>query len=194
MKCVIIKLLLMHIWGSHMTIKNVKNSGRFNVGITSVLHRCAAGAGVSFCLLSGAAQAGTWEDFQSRCLDPYENLEPAVFDDLTRIELADPQVEVSRYGGHFTLEEGAVLASDPAPLGDGERLCAVYGQASGPEAEAWIAEQLDKEFYELEERNADGSFVALTNLWIEPKLSVTFRYDQEGKYVLFQIVETLLES
>jgi hypothetical protein len=175
-------------------INGVQNQRRYRDGIASVLRRCPAYAPVLICLLGGAAQAGTWEDFQSRCLDPYENLEPAVFDDLTALEIAEPRIEISRYGGHFTLENGAVLTSDPAPLGEGERLCAVSGPINGEDAQAWVTEQLAKKYYEIAERSADGSYVTLTNLWIEPKLSVTFQYELGGKHALFQITEALLES
>lgn len=167
---------------------------RYRVGNTSVLRRCAALGPFLVCLLAGGAQAGAWEEFQARCLDPYENLEPAVFDDLTKIDVPEPRIEVSRYGAHFALEDGAVLASDPAPLGNGERLCAVHGVAKPSGAKAWMAEQLAQKFYELEERSDAGSFALLSNLWIEPKLNVSVQFEQSGDYVVYQIVETDLES
>lgn len=174
--------------------KSVQILDRYRVGNTSVLRRCAALGPFLACLLAGGAQAGAWEEFQARCLDPYENLEPAVFDDLTRVGLVGPSVEVSLHGAHFALEGGGFLASDPAPLGEGERLCAVDGSPQPSVAEAWIAEQVAQKFYELKERSDDGSFVAISNLWIEPKLNVSVRYVQEGDYVVYLIVETDLES
>lgn len=167
---------------------------RYRVSNTSVLRRCAALGPFLVCLLAGSANAGAWEEFQARCLDPYENLEPAVFDDLEKIDLSEPRVPVSRYGAHFALMDGAVLASDPAPLGIGERLCAVHGMATPSGAKAWIVDQLAQEFYEIEDGSADGSFALLSNLWIEPKLNVSVEFEQGGDYVVYQIVETDLES
>jgi hypothetical protein len=139
--------------------KTAQNMDRYRVGNTSVLRRCAALGPFLVCLLAGGAQAGAWEEFQARCLDPYENLEPAVFDDLTKIDVPEPRIEVSRYG-----------------------------------AKAWMAEQLAQKFYELEERSDAGSFALLSNLWIEPKLNVSVQFEQSGDYVVYQIVETDLES
>jgi hypothetical protein len=174
--------------------KSAQILDRYRVGNTSVLRRWAALGPFLVCLLAGSVQAGAWEEFQARCLDPYENLEPAVFDDLKKVNLSDPRVPVSRYGAHFALSDGAILASDPAPLQVGERLCAVHGLADPSGAKAWIADQLAREFYEIEERSADGSFALLSNLWIEPKLNVSVAFEQGGEYVIYQIVETDLES
>ena len=103
-------------------------------------------------------------------------------------------MNVSLLGSHFALEDGAVLTSDPAPLMSGERLCAVYGRAQSDDAQVWITKKLAEKSYELEGRTEDGSFIALTNLWIEPKLNVFVEFEQGGAYVVYQIVETDLES
>ena len=167
---------------------------RFCVGITSVLRRCAAVALVMLCLPANVAEAGAWKEFQARCLDPYENLEPAVFDDLKRVGLRHSDVSISKYGGHFAVKTG-VISSDPAPLGEGERLCAYQGQLTEQDgAQDWIAKQLSENLYELETRAEDGSFIVLSNLWIEPKLSVTVQYLRDQNRVVYQIVETDLES
>jgi hypothetical protein len=174
--------------------KTAQNMDRYRVGNPSVLRRCAALGPFLACLLAGGAQAGAWEEFQARCLSPYENLAPAVFDDLEKVVPSEPRVAVSRFGAYFALTDGAVLASDPAPLGTGVRLCAVHGMAHPPGAKAWAAKQLAQKLYELEEHNDDGSFALLSNLWIEPKLNVSVAFKQGGDYVVYQIVETDLES
>jgi len=174
--------------------KTVQIQDRYRVGNASVLSRCAALGPFLACLLAGSVHAGAWEEFEARCLDPYENLAQAVFDDLTPVEVLKPHVNVSLHGGHFALEDGAVLTSDPTPLMSGERLCAVYGRAQSDDAQVWITKKLAEKSYELEGRTEDGSFIALTNLWIEPKLNVSVEFEQGGAYVVYQIVETDLES
>jgi hypothetical protein len=169
---------------------------RYNVGNTSVLRRCAALGPFLVCLLAGGAQAGAWEEFQARCLDPYENLEPAVFDDLTKIDVPEPRIEVSRYGAHFALEDGAVLFSDPAPVSDGERLCGAYGSDRETElSDRWIEAQLAERNYEVTLETYAGRHTELqSTLWIEPRLTVSILRDLDAGLVTYQILETDLES
>jgi hypothetical protein len=134
-----------------------------------------------FMLMPMAAQAGAWEEFQTRCLTPYEAMFPPILDGLERIEAnADTPTYLLPGGGKLVInlvpDEGfsSCCLNDPS------------GQ-SGQAFDQWIAEAVSTQSYVEMGENLWHSYQ-----WIEPVLAVSKRH--YGGAVILQVLETELES
>jgi hypothetical protein len=132
-------------------------------------------------LLPGAAHAGAWADFETRCLSALEHQVPPVVAGLGQ---GARDGDVTRYA----LTGGRVLHVEASPA-DGMQACAVRDPAGAavPGFDAWIAAAV-----------AGGRYVPAgpatwhSHLWIEPVLEVQKRI--ENGVVTLRIVETRLEA
>ena len=134
-----------------------------------------------FMLIPGAVQAGAWEEFQARCLTPYEAMFPPIFDGLE-------EVAADADSSTYLLPGGAKLVIDLVP--DGGFSACYLRDPSGQSEQAfdqWINEAVSTQSYVEMGENLWYSYQ-----WIEPVLAVSKR--REGDAVILQILETDLES
>ncbi len=132
-------------------------------------------------LMPMAAQAGAWEEFQARCLTPYESMFPPIFDGLEEIG-ADADSST------YLLPGGARMVINLVP--DGGFSACYVNDPSGQSEQAfdqWIDEAVTTRRYVQMDANIWHSFE-----WIEPVLAVSKRH--ENGAVILQIMETDLES
>ena len=159
-----------------------------------VVTLCVAG------LAAGGAVAGAWEEFQSRCLTPMENVRAPVVSDLPQpgpVTLGDlvwmPELEGRQYdlpGG------GTVMIVTDEPL-----TCIVLQTAPTAEdafeaAERWAQARRDDRRYEdlaaieMGKRN----FNMGSTDWREPRLDIFGEARDEGRTAVFYVMETDLEA
>ena len=128
-----------------------------------------------------AAQAGGWDAFQTRCVDPFENLS------LPIIEGLKPAASHDNEPGYW-LNSRDKLVLELAP-DNGEMACRLEDQTGEASAafDAWIAERVKTRRYEEIEAGHWQSYE-----WIEPVVTVQ-KWD-EGRTVVLRILVTDLES
>lgn len=127
------------------------------------------------------ARAGAWEEFQARCLTPYEAMFPPILDGLERIE-ADVDTPT------YLLPGGAKLVINLVP-DEGFSSCYLSDPSGRSERafDQWIKEAVSTQSYVEMGGNLWHSYQ-----WIEPVLAVSKR--REGDTVILQVLETDLES
>lgn len=132
-------------------------------------------------LMPMAAQAGAWEEFQARCLMPYESMFPPIFDGLE--ELGS---DVDR--PTYLLPDGGRMVINLVPEG-GFSACSVMDPSGKSEQafDRWITQAVDAGRYEKTGENLWYSYQ-----WIEPVVAVSKRH--EGDAVILQILETDLDA
>jgi len=141
----------------------------------------ALGAVALALMLPAAAQAGTWADFEARCLSALQDFAPPVVDGLGPGK-QDGDVTRHALGGDRELRV------ETAPE-DGRRACAVHDPAGAavPGFDAWIAGAV-----------AAGRYVPVaegrwrSNRWSEPVLEV--QKTRAGGAITLRILETNLEA
>jgi hypothetical protein len=134
-----------------------------------------------FSMLPLAAQAGGWEEFQARCLDPYENMFLPIVDGLEPVASRDHEPG-------YRLSDLETLVLELAP-DDAYSACRLDDQSglSAARFDAWIAAGVASGRYEKVGENIWNS-----NQWIEPRIAV--QKLEQGTTVVLRIVETELES
>jgi len=134
-----------------------------------------------FMLMPMAAQAGAWEEFQARCLTPYESMFPPIYSGLE-------QVEADENTNTYLLPGGARLVIDLLP-DEGFSACYVLDPSGQSEQafDQWISEAVGTQRYEKM-----GTDLWYSYQWIEPVLAVSKRH--EGNAVILQILETDLDA
>ncbi|MDG1472799.1 MAG: hypothetical protein P8Q26_14740 [Ascidiaceihabitans sp.] len=158
-------------------------------------------------MLPAAVMADAWDEFEARCLLPFEHFAPVVADDLERLTSVRAAVFLSPNAIQFTLPDNMILYSDPAPIqkiggvflpeGEVERLCGVQGTRRDVDQglKAWIEQQREGANYETVLQSYSGGFTMLVSAeWIEPRLVLTVKRDQDTGRVDYSIMETDLES
>ncbi len=132
-------------------------------------------------ILPMAAQAGGWEEFQARCLDPYENLFPPIVAGLDSVGTS-----VNEPG--YRLSEREVLVIELTPE-DAASACRLDDQTGQSEAafDQWITAAVAAGRYEKVSDDTWNSYE-----WIEPRIAVQKR--QQGHSVTLRVMETDLES
>lgn len=178
-----------------MTDAGLSVMGWYRVSKTSVLvRRCAVSFSFLIALgLQSGARADAWHTFQSRCLDAFEAFSPAPVSDLPQITQAAPSPGFSDAAVAFgPTQSGDVIVLDPAPLLEGDRLCAVSGHIQDRhEIAGWVAKQVLTDRYEMAREGA--ATVLLSLEWIEPRLQVTLVL--EGVHAgTYSVLETYLEG
>ena len=149
-------------------------------------------------LSTTAVQAGAWQEFQTRCLLPMENvLAPNMTgydlrDDLKQIEYGDnPAVSHVTFYASRGDEALVFVSSDPA-------VC-VYNSwktdATGEVGYAldWLEEAKASGRYNEVGPTIPGIAIIESHLWREPRLTVWVQTD-DGPHVQFVVEETDLES
>jgi hypothetical protein len=127
------------------------------------------------------AQAGAWEEFQARCLTPYESMFPPITEGLQELG-ADADRPT------YLLPEGGRLVIDLVPDG-GFSACYVVDPSGQAEQafDRWIKQAVAAGRYEKMGENLWYSYQ-----WIEPVVALSKRH--EGDAVILQILETDLDS
>ena len=138
-------------------------------------------------VLPVSATAGTWAEFVSHCLDPYEVFAVPVVG-FPQMELADRPETFSEdavfYGPSGT---GSIMVTDPLPP-EGARACAMMGAAADADDFGdWRKAQIEAGRY-LQERSG----ALLSTDWIEPKIRL--HSEIADSIAVYRIVETYLES
>lgn len=153
-------------------------------GVCQVYGKCIPGA-VAATMIGATAQAGAWDEFEARCLVPFENHFPVIVDGLKpkASKDAEPSFWINRNSGtvaHLTIE----LAPS-----DGELACRLQSDvtADADAFEIWVTEAVSTFRYV---QTASGSWAS--NEWIEPQLAVSVQWD--GDAVILRVLETDLES
>lgn len=137
------------------------------------------------------ASANAWDEFEARCLLPYENLQPAVLDALPNTVEA------------FTVDDedfAGVVYQNTAPpwfllsVGKdavGQKICVMATESDdGTKAFDWRDTQLEAGRYVLTPK--DKIDWLASNEWIEPKVFVAII--QYGNMKSYTVMETNLES
>ncbi len=141
--------------------------------------------------MTNGAQAGAWEEFQDRCLTPFENGFPSQVVNLSPVALPGLQQGETAFSG---LQSGAILILEAEPE-DGFAACRIF-QPEGPavaQFEAWADAQLANARYVSDPDMPSENGIALkSNLWIEPVIAVQMRRTRGG--VEMRALETELES
>ena len=131
-------------------------------------------------LCAGMAQAGAWDEFQARCLTPYEDFQPAIISGLPLV----------RDG--YALPDGAVLVLETLP-GDGTRACRVdHRDAERSGFISWVATVQATERYRLADEENAQRVVLYSDQWIEPQLHVFSEW--ESGHGSYRVLETELEA
>lgn len=128
-----------------------------------------------------AAQAGGWEEFQARCLDPYENLFPPIVAGLEAVGTS-----VNEPGYRLSPREVLVVELTPDDATSACRLDDQTGQSAAA-FDKWIATAVTAGRYEKVSDDTWNSFE-----WIDPRIAVQKR--QQGGAVMLRVMETDLES
>ena len=130
-------------------------------------------------MLPAAVMAGAWDEFEARCLLPFENLFPVIVDGLDR------QISISELAV-FDLTVGEKLVIELVPQ-DGELACGVHG-ADQSDAQAL------RNRMTAGNRNyvPQGADVWASDEWIEPQLRVSVERDADD--FILRVIETDLES
>jgi hypothetical protein len=132
-------------------------------------------------ILPLTAQAGGWEEFQARCLDPYENLFPPIVDGLEPVSSSENEPA-------YRLSDREVLVIELTPE-DAASACRLDDQTGQSAAafDEWISSAVAAGRYEKVGPDTWNSFE-----WIEPRVAVQKR--QQGGSVTLRVMETELES
>jgi hypothetical protein len=157
-----------------------------------------------YVLNASVAQAGAWEEFETRCLTPMENVELfdleglSVRQDLMEIEFGSPpdtqgfEIFIYTYGqDEFQDDDFMLMVSQKTGY------CMLGSAASNEKADlvaasTWANASLKAGRY-VDQGPLLENFVYLeSNLWREPRLWVTLQVDGSG--VQFIVQETNLES
>jgi hypothetical protein len=190
-----------------MTDLNGKDQRLYHVGITSVLRRYFLCAWFALCVAvlsvistQAFGQTGAWDEFESRCIVPFENFEAPV---LTGLK--DKPVTISHRirvsGGQdvqaFTVSEKRELVFDPKPDADVARACSLrikapYTRSDSEGLRVWKKNQTRLGRYVRLENSPNETYETVD--WIEPRLRVTISESSHGEYRTFTIWETTLES
>jgi len=175
----------MRIWAWRMTKRVMHN--------LCTLHAQTMRMVCAVFLMAGVAQAGAWEEFETRCLGPMEN-----------VALAHPadhkqHKSFKNDGGTYTTYriDGATLAVSDGRM-DQAQWCLV--QVRGAEAPvfmdaglAWSALAQKSGRYEKIEDRVMG-FVLRSTEWREPKIDVSMTMAMKGGQFTLRVLETDLES
>ena len=162
-------------------------------------------------MLPLAVQADAWDEFEARCLMPFEHFTPAVVDDLRPLPDQTSTGALSDYAIQFGLPDDAVLSVDSAPVrklselfypsGRVERLCSVRGNDHDLSMrDAWVAQQGLAKSYLITLASHSASyneldyFEMISTEWIEPRLIVSISRNSDTGQVGYNILETDLES
>ena len=151
-------------------------------------------------VMTSAAQAGAWEEFQSRCLIPMENVRSADTSGL-------PEPSEVTLGGLVWMSEleGAQYQIPGEPLAlivaaDPQTCIVVQTEPSDEdvflEAEAWSQMQRDLKRYEdlAEIQMGKRNFNMGSTDWREPRLDIFGEARDLGKSAVFYVMETDLEA
>ncbi len=132
-------------------------------------------------LMPMAAQAGAWEEFQARCLTPYESMFPPIFDGLQEVG-SDPDKPT------YLLPGGGEMVINLVPE-TGFSACYIKDPSGQSEQafDQWIKQAVEAQRYEKVGKNLWYSYQ-----WIEPVVAVSKRH--VGDAVILQILETDLDA
>lgn len=127
--------------------------------------------------------AGTWGDFEQRCLDRFEHVFPADLTGLTRVD-ADDSTE--------TWTNTDTILRRATPGGVSEPFCAIVGEIDEPALTAWETEALASGRYtDVSPDQAYAPHVLQSTEWREPRIEVVVVRDGEP---MLMVIETDLES
>ena len=163
---------MINLWQKH---------AKSNVWLWYGFDRVLVGLLCALPALTFGAQAGTWEQFESRCLERYEHVFAA---DLRGLELASIE------DGVETWTDGDVTLRRAVSGGPHLSFCQIVGEIEeGPLAE-WLA-SVEGQYFDVSPDAAYAPEVWQSTTWREPRIEVVvIRHAEQS----LMVTETDLES
>ena len=153
----------------------------------------AASAIIALCTTGSNAQTGTWEEFETLCLTPLEEVTLAQPEDL------NAHKNFKNDGDTYSTYK---IASAKIAISDGRAAQAQWCYIStrppvsvpfGKQAESWREVAIASGRYELIDEYVLGFHLRSTE-WREPRIDVTLRMQGKGAYFVMRAEETDLEG
>ncbi|WP_090212919.1 hypothetical protein [Litoreibacter janthinus] len=144
-------------------------------------------------LTTSAALAGAWEEFESLCLLPMENIslaQPTTLEPYQSFKNdGDTYTTYKIDGAKLAISDGRAGASKWCWIDVGPRAATRFSESSSSWSESAQADVR----YELIDKRAPG-FLLRSTSWREPKLDVTLSMRGKGSNLIMRVEETDLES